>query len=113
MMDHIHELIVRYKNKGILVDTNVLLLYLMGKYDHTRIKKFPRTEKFSERDFEILSDILQPFQKVVTTPNILTEVSNLSNKLWGEVRLGYYNTFANYIAHSEELYIESKKNLCP
>ncbi|SRR5712692_10397115 len=109
MLDHIKELIVRYKNKGILVDTNVLLLYLVGKYDRSRIKKFDRTAKFSERDYEILSEILESFEKVVTTPNILTEVGNLSNKLKDDVRLEYYNVFSNYISDSDELYIESKK----
>jgi hypothetical protein len=103
---YILDLINRYRNKGILIDTNLLLLYLVGSYDLSWIEKFkPTKSHFEKRDYYLLVQFLQPFKIIVTTPNILTEVSNHSeNKLPPE----YYSTFASWVSGSNEHYMQSK-----
>jgi len=64
-------------NKGLLIDTNLLILLITGYYDKSYIKKFKRTAKYSIEDFENLSKIVDGFNNIVTTPHILAEVSNL------------------------------------
>ena len=75
--DYTKSLVNKYKPKGILVDTNILILWFVGSVNRQLIPKFNRTEKFTPEDYDLLVRILASFSKIVTTPNILTEVSNL------------------------------------
>ena len=54
MRSHIEQLLVEYRTKGVLVDTNLLLLYVVGVYDPSRIERWNRTRAFPEDDFELL-----------------------------------------------------------
>ncbi|MCE7698481.1 MAG: hypothetical protein K8E24_006455 [Methanobacterium paludis] len=60
----------------VLVDTNLLLLLLIGTIDKKYIEIFKRTSKFTENDFDLLVEILKHYDKIITTPNILTETDN-------------------------------------
>ena len=75
--DYTKSLVNKYKPKGILVDTNLLILWFVGSGNRQRISKFNRTENFTPENYDLLVRILASFSKIVTTPNILTEVSNL------------------------------------
>lgn len=107
MTDDIEALFARYQRKGILIDTNILLLWLVGSTNKARITKFNRTQGFVAEDYELLVDIFQTFQKVLTTPNILTEVSNLINQLGEPERSQCFSIFARDIVQLDEIYIES------
>jgi len=74
-------LITRYQKAGVIVDTNLLLLYFVGSYDAAAIPIFKRTRKYTTDDFHLLARFLSLFELVVVTPHILTEVSNLSHQL--------------------------------
>lgn len=80
-MDTFENIFNNYRNKGILIDSNILLLFLVGTYNQSRIQNFKRTQKYNIEDFELLESFIKYFKKVVTTPNILTEVSNLCGNL--------------------------------
>lgn len=79
--DHTKSLINKYKPKGILVDTNILLLWVIGSVNRQRISQFNRTEKFTLEDYDNLVRFLTSFSKIITTPNILTEVNSLASKI--------------------------------
>jgi hypothetical protein len=106
-MERINELVARYKNKGLLIDTNLLLLYFTGTYDPNRIPKFKRTMAFTVVEFRLLNGFLDVFDKLVTTPNVLTEVSSLSGQLAENLRAAFYSDFANRIPLLEEHYVSS------
>lgn len=106
-MDYVLELISLYKAKGILIDTNLLLLYFVGKYDADLISKFKRTMAFTVEEFLLLAMILQSFDRVITTPNVLTEVSNLSGQLPKNLHSDFYSDFAARIPVLEERYTAS------
>jgi rRNA-processing protein FCF1 len=80
-MEEINLLIRKYSRKGILIDTNILLLLFVGLTNRSRIRSFSRTEKFISEDFDTLSRLIDRFSLVVVTPNILTEVSSFINQL--------------------------------
>ena|ERR1019366_6479409 len=69
--------------KGLLVDTNVLLLLLVGSLDPKLISRFKITanQGFDEADFNLLQTYAGRFQKLITTPHILAEVSNHADKI--------------------------------
>lgn len=97
-----------YRQKGILIDTNILLLYFVGSVNRQRISKFNRTQQFLPEDFDLLQSILAYFQEVVTTPNVLTEVGNLMNKLGEPERSECFKVFSQGILSFNEIYIESR-----
>lgn len=80
-MTEVLDLIAKYSTKGILIDTNILLLYLVGTVNQARIEKFKRTAQFIPEDYDLLVQIVNKFQQVIVTPNILTEVNSLANQL--------------------------------
>jgi rRNA-processing protein FCF1 len=107
-MDYIKLLISRYRGNGLLIDTNLLLLYFVGASDLERVPKFKRTSSFTVEEFWLLAEFYDKFERVVTTPNILTEVSNLLGQLGEDLRKSFYAGFAKRIPDFEEFYTPSR-----
>ncbi len=104
MNDYLLKLIQSYKQKGLLVDTNILLLYIVGSVNINLVRNFRRTSKFTERDFYLVSKFIDYFDLKITTPHILTEVSDLlGNRIELQFALG------KYIELTEERFLESKQ----
>jgi rRNA-processing protein FCF1 len=82
-----------YRPRGAVIDTNLLLLYFLGSFQRKQIRSNKRLAIFDEDDFELLSRLLSLFKKIVTTPNILTEVSNLSDGVPESQRESYFMEF--------------------
>lgn len=74
-MNHIKD----YFGKDIIIDTGPLILFLSGVYNYESIGKNSLTKEFSKEDFRLLSEFLRNFKKIIITPHVLTEVSNLVN----------------------------------
>ncbi len=106
-MIEVQALVAKYKTRGIIIDTNIFLLYLVGLVNRNRISKFKRTAQFIPEDYDLLLQIVDGFQKVVTTPNILTEVNSLANQLGEPERSQCLNTFTLLISQISEEYMES------
>lgn len=102
MDDYIGSLIGRYRANGLLIDTNLLLLYIVGAYDPGQIEGFSRTEQFDPDDFAVLYSFVQRFDLVVTTPHVLTETSNLLGGLSGHVRTGCFDLLRMIISLMRE-----------
>lgn len=108
MIYEISDLISRYKYKGILVDTNILLLYFVGTIRRTRISQFGRTKQFTPQDFDLLILFLSDFATMATTQSILTEVSNFIDKLGEPERTDCYGLLAVEISSLQESCIPSR-----
>jgi len=104
MNDYLLKLIQKYKQKGLLVDTNILLLYIVGIVNVDLIRNFSRTANFTENDFYLVEKFINFFAVNITTPHILTEVSDLlGNRIELQLALG------KYIELIEEKFLESKQ----
>lgn len=103
----LNELIQRHRKSGILLDTNLLLLYIVGAVDRKHIGTFKRTMQFTPEDYELVSGIVGRFDRLVSTPNILTEVCNLLGQLPTNVHATFFTAFAAGIRLIEEKYIKS------
>jgi hypothetical protein len=77
MNDNLRRLVQKYRKRGLLIDTNLLLLYIIGSFNIELIREFRRTSHFTIDDFYLISDFIELFESKITTPHILTEVSNL------------------------------------
>lgn len=88
-MNYVEILVVKYRNRGILVDSNLVCLLFAGMLDEASIPNVKPTKAYSVNDYLLLKQVLAPFRNrmIRTTPNILTEVSNiLGNAYHGDRR---------------------------
>ncbi len=81
MNEHISLLANKYRDRGLLLDTVLFVLLLYGSYDRKLIGVDKRLKQYAPEDLQTLVLFINFFKKLVTTPNILTEVSNLSGHL--------------------------------
>ncbi len=102
MNEYLQDLLRKYKQKGIFVDTELLLLYFVGTIDLNLIRNFRRTAKFSEEDFFLVSKFIELFEIQITSPHILTEVSNFFGN---KTELHYF--LRDYLKLIEEKYLKS------
>lgn len=102
------DLIRRYRTRGVLLDANLLVLYVIGSHDRRLISTVKATRQFDERDFEFVANLVAFFDRLVTTPHVLTEVNGLSNTgLPGRHRWGFLQTFQNRIDEMLETHTEA------
>jgi hypothetical protein len=90
-----------------LLDANLLLLLFVGKFRREQIGTFKRLNTFTVEDFDTLLRMLGWFKNLLTTPNILTEVSNLSNSLPSNLKASYFAEFARNLELLKEEYVPS------
>ena len=65
--------------KAILLDTNLLILLVIGAVDSRWIGRHKRSRAFVISDWQLLLDLVGN-KPILTTPHILTEASNLLRK---------------------------------
>lgn len=71
------DLIVRYRDKGILIDTNLQLVLPVRNVDRRLVGRIGRTEKYNREDYERSTDVLGYFNHFIIIPQVLTEAGNL------------------------------------
>jgi hypothetical protein len=100
----------KYRNKGLLLDTNLLLLLLIGSGVPHLVETFKpiRNQGFGRKDFELLVHACSFFRILMTTPHILTETSNHSAKVADPHRRLILHALAALIANMEEKFCPSK-----
>ena len=72
-----------YLRRGLLLDSNLLLLYVVARTDLRLVRSFKRTRSFTLLDARLLSALVSLFDSLITTPHVLTEVNGLTNALSG------------------------------
>jgi len=101
--------------RTLLLDTNLLILYLVGLLGAESIKAHKRTMSYSSEDFELLYAILASKTRLVTTPHILSEVSNLSRQAREPLKSQLSLALRDLCQVLDERYVESSgaaKNPC-
>ena len=106
-MDYLTYLVQKYKDTGVVYDTNILLLYFCGLHDQRLVTSFGRLSKFTNGDFQILCQAAVLFRRLVTTPHILSEVSNLLDDVDGKLKEAAYATFAKQLTVVDEVYLRA------
>src|SRR4051794_28125217 len=72
-------LLQKHRAKGVLLDTNLLVLLLVGSVNKHRILNFKRTGNFSIEDYDLLARLIRRFSKLITTPHLLSQASDLTD----------------------------------
>ena len=91
---------------GLLIDTNLVVLFAVGTVNRKRIEAFKRTRQYTEADFDLLLRLLDRPGPVYTTPHILAEVSNLTD-LSGPERVTVRQVLKQAISQLNEIHLAS------
>jgi len=90
----------------VFIDSNAFVVLVIGLMNPNWLKDNPKTSIYNEQDFNNLMHIIGT-NKILTTPNILTEVDNLLNKFSGHKKYPYIKTMMDIVKNTTEKYISS------
>ena len=92
-----------------IIDSNALVVLVIGLIDPKLFKTHKRTSIYDEDDFFELQNVIGSLKQIVVLPNVWTEVDNLLNGFSGNYKYSYISIFANLIELTTETYISSDK----
>lgn len=92
----------------IIIDTNALVVLLVGLIDTRLFRNHKRTSIYDEDDFTDLLRTIGSLNQIVTLPNIWTEVDNLLNNFSGNYKYAYIQEITKTIKETTENYLASE-----
>ena len=92
---------------GYFIDTNLLVLLVVGSVGRELIEKHRRLREYSAEDYEILIKLLGRVERVYVTPNTLTETSNLLAQHRDPERSRFFDRVRYIIHESKEVVVAS------
>jgi predicted nucleic acid-binding protein len=93
----------------VIIDTNLLVLYIVGATDTKYIRRHKRLSGFIEADFDVLSSMLASAERVVVAVNVATEASNLLAFIGNPARTQIMQTFGQLVTAHGDRYVPSKQ----
>ncbi|MDX2160401.1 MAG: hypothetical protein SF162_03655 [bacterium] len=106
MIAEFDAIFAHYRNRGLLIDSNILLLYLVGKTDSTdTFLADAKRNPCGPDDFAALELIVEKFDRLITTPHIFTEVHNLLQP--EKVKRAVYPVLEKYIQTASEVQVSA------
>lgn len=107
MSGYLTQLVNQHARTGLLIDSGILLLFFIGRVEESLIRRFERTASFESNDFRLLCYLMRQFPQLYTTPNVLTEVSNLGSRLSGDYLRRFRTLMAEHVPSFTETYTPS------
>lgn len=92
----------------ILLDTNLLLLFVVGTASREYVRKHKKLTEFTQEDYDTLKGLISRSPLVLLTPNTLTETSNLAAYIGEPARSAIFQVLRAIIVESQEVYISSR-----
>lgn len=76
-LSEVDRLVQEYRGRGVFLDTNLLLLFVVGLRSSERVRSHRRLQRFTPDDAEALYRFCGLFSRIVTMPHVLTQTSDL------------------------------------
>jgi len=111
MTSDLVEYLTKYRGRALLLDANLLVVFTVGLHEPYAITRHKRTKgDYEPDDYHLIVDLIEFFGEAVTTPNVLTEVSNLlaQRNLSKGFQQALFGSLAHVIAFLTEHYVSSK-----
>lgn len=93
--------------KEIVLDTNLLVLLVVGNTNIRYITVHRRLAEYTEGDFNLLKGLIAASAGIVTTPNVLSEASNLLRQIKDPAKSEIGTVFQRMIGETKEIYFPS------
>ena len=94
--------------RDVIIDTNIFILFLVGQINENRIKNYMRNSLYTKEDYYFLLSVLADYDRIITSPNILTEVDNILNRIGGEDKYKYLVLVKTMYKQTIEKYIKTE-----
>lgn len=91
-----------------LIDTNSLVVLIIGLIDPQLIQRHRRTSIYEEQDFNNLVSFIGDINKLIVIPNVWTEADNLLNNFNRGHKESYIEQITNIIKLTSEKFLASK-----
>lgn len=95
------------KAETLIIDTNLLVLFVVGSASRDYIEKHKRLSEFAVADFDELVKLVRSADAVFVTPNTLTETSNLIGYIADPAKTHIYQVFRGLVNEAAERYVPS------
>ena len=95
--------------KPILLDTQLIVLLVVGLASKMIIRKHKNLTAFSEDDYELLILLLGEDPELMLLPNTVSEASNLLRQHRNPERTAILSTFRRLIETHRERYVTSRR----
>jgi len=95
---------VIFPRKRLLLDTNLLLLWLVARTNPRVLFEFKRVQNFTYSDIVLLREIAARYGEHVTTPHLLSETSNFVEQAPSHRREMLTAELRDYIHETHEVY---------
>lgn len=92
----------------VVVDTNLLVLFVVGKASRSFITKHKRLTEFVTEDYDALVRILENASDLLVTPHVLAETSNLVGYIAEPARTEVMRVLQTLILTATEVTVASK-----
>jgi hypothetical protein len=93
----------------VAIDANLLVLLVVGGVSKAHVERHKRLRAYTAEDFDLLTEILDTADAVFTTPNALTEASNLIFQGVSEpLRSQNRQALKYFVEQSEERFLPSR-----
>ena len=93
----------------MFIDSNLLVLLVVGETDREMISKHRRTKSYRVEDYDLLVRLINDTDhQVFVTPNTLTEASNLLAQHGEPEPSRIFDVLGSLIETTEEKFVESK-----
>ncbi|SJM90153.1 conserved hypothetical protein [Crenothrix polyspora] len=96
------------KTSRILLDTNLLILFVVGTASRQYIGKHKKLTAFTVEDYGELVRIIATATEVLVTPNTLTETSNLAAYIGEPARSEVFHVLRTIINNTQETHLPSR-----
>ena len=93
--------------RAFFIDANLLLLLVVVSVSPAAIGRHRRLREFTPDDYDILIDLIAQVERVLVTPNTLTETSNLLGLHGEPERSRFFEQLRFIIEETQEVVIAS------
>lgn len=94
--------------RSVLLDTNLLILLIVGLYNKNLIGNHKRTKGFIVEDFDLLVESIGGYEILWVTSHCLAEVSNLLMQTHNSQAKELMVCFAKFTANTRESHIQKE-----
>lgn len=91
----------------LMIDTNLLLLAVVGTVDPSLIGRFERTRKYTVKHYDAVISEMPKYAKLLITPGVAVEASNWIGYLKGLAYEAVWNQFCELISDASEIPVAS------
>jgi predicted nucleic acid-binding protein len=93
-------------SRSVLLDTNLLVLLIVGATSEANIARHKRTKSYDVQSFRLLrGTLLARFTSLVTTPHVLAETSALLRQCAEPLRSDLTETLGRWASESREQHL--------